>query len=107
MDFLTSLSNRLLSNLVNQNQITSDNLAVASNEVLEICEGRAVPLYARLDIGVYRFKCAQKLQPSETDTKLFEQAMKIVRSSAMIGLVSDTTATSGTTIVTQRVSAWE
>ena len=109
MDFSTSLNNRLISNLVNPSQISSDALAVASSEVVELCEGRDVPLYARLDIGMYRFKCSQKVQASETDTKLYEQAMKIVRSSAMIGLVSDsaTTPTSGMTIVAQRVSIWE
>lgn len=97
------LDERLRKNLANPAQITPESIASASAEVTEIIGDRDVPMYAQLDIGVYRFKLSMKLQPSETEKTVFETAMKIVRSAPSIDPDNSTT---GSVIVIQRESEW-
>lgn len=100
----TKLDERLRLNLTNPAQITPEAITRAANEVLEIVDGKSVAMYAMLDIGVYRFKLATKIQPTETDKTIFDAAMKVVRSSPSSDPLVTTT---GSVYVEQRVSEWE
>lgn len=99
-----ALNERLQLNLTNPAQITPEAVTRAANEVLEIVDGKSVALYAMLDIGVYRFKLATKIQPTETDKTIFDAAMKVVRSSPSSDPLVTTT---GSVFVGQRISEWE
>lgn len=103
-EFEMKLDERLRLNLTNPAQITPEAITRAANEVLEIIEGKRVALYAMLDIGVYRFKLATKIQPTETDKAIFDAAMKVVRSSPSSDPL---VTTSGTVFIGQRASEWE
>ncbi|PHM18050.1 MAG: hypothetical protein CJD30_03560 [Sulfuricurvum sp. PD_MW2] len=103
-EFESKLDERLRLNLTNPAQITPEAITRAANEVLEIIEGKSVALYAMLDIGVYRFKLATKIQPTETDKTIFDTAMKVVRSSPSSDPL---VTTSATVFIGQRVSEWE
>ena len=102
-DLEIKLDERLRLNLANPAQITTEAVARAVDEVLEITEGQSVALYAMLDIGVYRFKLATKIQPTDTDKAVFDTAMKSVRSAPSV----DSTMVSGSVVVQQRVSEWD
>lgn len=103
-EFETKLDERLRLNLTNPAQITPEAVTRAANEVLEIVDGKSVALYAMLDIGVYRFKLATKIQPADTDKAIFDAAMKVVRSSPSSDPLVTTT---GSVFVGQRANEWE
>jgi len=102
-DLEAKLDERLRLNLANPAQITPEAVTRAANEVLEIVDGKTVAVYAMLDIGVYRFKLATKIQPTETDKAIFDSAMKVVRSSPSSDPLVVTT---GSVFVGQRDSEW-
>ena len=98
------LFDRLCNNLTNTAPVTPESVGATAAEVIDIVGNRDVPMYAQLDIGVFRFKLSMKIQPSETDKSVFDAAMKIVRSAPSIDPEIPMT---GSVSVIQRESEWQ
>lgn len=103
-EFEAALTERAQRNLTNSSLITPEVVSLAASEAEAICEGRQVPDWAKLDIGMYRLKINIKIGLSDTDENLYKQAMKEVRNSPVIN--DDDTTSFGTVIVKQREESW-
>ena len=99
------LRERLTSVLQNPS-IDEPSLAESVNDTVEIIGNREVPGYLTLDIAIFRYKIRQKIHPSETEQKLYDNAYKKVLS---YPIIEDGTAlTQATTIKAgSRVSEWD
>lgn len=93
-----ALTDRANRNLINTSVITSSVIDEAADEAESITSGKDVPLYAWLDVAMYRLKINLKIQIGETDTNLYNQAIKVVRQSP----TTDSTYSQTETVVKNR-----
>lgn len=71
-------------NLVNTSAITDDAIEGAISDADGIVGSRIIPDYAYFDVAMYRLKILLKINPNETDQKLYDHALKLIRETPLI-----------------------
>lgn len=85
--FYLELASRAKSSLHNQAAISKKALEVACSETIQECEGKDVKQWAMMDFAMIRLKLYLKVELSEFDEKIYEEAKKNIRQSP--GIDSD------------------
>lgn len=89
---LTELEERAKRSLLNTNAITSELLQDAVRDADQIVGNKDVPAYAYFDIAIYRLKILLKIAPTEWEQSLYDDALKVVKESPIVGSTVKQTA---------------
>ncbi|WP_086321676.1 hypothetical protein [Campylobacter devanensis] len=93
--FYLELASRAKSSLHNQAAISKKALEVACSETIQECEGKDVKQWAMMDFAMIRLKLYLKVELSEFDEKIYEEAKKNIRQSPSIDSDDDKGFNSG------------
>lgn len=93
--FYLELEARAKSSLHNPSAISKKALEVACSETMQECEGKDVKQWAMMDFAMIRLKLYLKVELSEFDEKIYEEAKKTIRQSPSIDSDDDNGFNSG------------
>jgi len=107
-ELIAELKKRLQKNLKNAATIDDETLNSAAVETAELVGQRIAPMYAKLDVAVYRYKMNTKIGATEMEEKLYESAIKVIRSIPLLAPdpLDPLAPTQGAIAIGQRTNEW-
>ena len=78
------LKKRAMQSLANPNEIEDSLLHIVLQESHEICKGRDVPSFARIDVAYVRLKLYMKIELNGEDEMLYKNALQIIKESPIL-----------------------